>query len=45
LPKADFGKGCIRFKKSEDIDLKALEKFVKAAAKSKENFPRATAAT
>ncbi|HVP44458.1 MAG TPA: DUF1801 domain-containing protein [Terriglobales bacterium] len=35
LPKADFGKGCIRFKKPQDIDLKALEKVVKAAAREK----------
>jgi len=35
LPKANFGKGCIRFKKPEDINLKALEKLVKSAARSK----------
>ena len=43
LPKASFGKGCIRFKKPEDIDLKALEKIVKASARTKEKS-RATAA-
>lgn len=35
LPKANFGKGCIRFKKPEHIDLKALEKIVKAASQAK----------
>ncbi len=32
LPKADFGKGCIRFKKEADVNLKALEKIVQARA-------------
>src|SRR5689334_24429947 len=36
MPKANFGKGCIRFKKFEDIDLKALEKIVKAAVTARE---------
>ena len=43
LPKADFGKGCIRFKKPEDIDLKALEKIVKAAARGTERLREAAA--
>lgn len=29
FPKASIGKSCIRFKKSEDIDLKLLEKVIK----------------
>jgi len=36
LPKANFGKGCIRFKKPEDVDLRALEKIVKAGARERE---------
>jgi uncharacterized protein YdhG (YjbR/CyaY superfamily) len=43
LPKASFGKGCIRFKKVEDIDLKALEKIVKAGARAKEKLHGAAA--
>lgn len=43
LPKASFGKGCIRFKKVEDIDLKALEKIVKAGARAKEKSHGAAA--
>ncbi|MGH9641309.1 MAG: DUF1801 domain-containing protein [Terriglobales bacterium] len=35
LPKANFGGGCIRFRKPEHIDMKALEKVVKAAAAEK----------
>jgi uncharacterized protein YdhG (YjbR/CyaY superfamily) len=35
MPKANFGKGCIRFKKFEDVDLKALEKIVKTAGQAK----------
>ena len=35
LQKANFGKGCIRFKKLEHIDLKALERIVKQAAQAK----------
>lgn len=35
LPKANFGKGCIRFKKLSDIDLKALEKLVKLGARTR----------
>jgi len=35
LPKANFGKGCIRFKKPADIDLRALERVVKGAAQGK----------
>ena len=34
LAKADCGKGCIRFKKLADIDLKVLEKLVKLGAKT-----------
>lgn len=34
LPKASIGKSCIRFKKLSDIDLKILEKILKAAAKN-----------
>lgn len=33
LGKVSVGKSCIRFKKLEDIDLKALEKVIKLAAK------------
>ncbi len=36
LPKANCGKGCIRFKKIEDIDLKVLERIVKSAAQNKQ---------
>ena len=36
LPKASCGKGCIRFKKAEDVDLKVLEKIVKASAANKQ---------
>lgn len=36
LPKANCGKGCIRFKKFEDVDLKVLEKIVKASAAAKQ---------
>jgi uncharacterized protein YdhG (YjbR/CyaY superfamily) len=43
LPKASFGKGCIRFKKVEDIDWKALEKIVKAGARAKEKSHGAAA--
>jgi uncharacterized protein YdhG (YjbR/CyaY superfamily) len=43
LPKANCGKGCIRFKKFEDVDLKALEKIVKAGASEREKA-NATAA-
>ncbi len=32
FPKASVGKSCIRFKKVEDIDLKALEKVLKEVA-------------
>ena len=35
LPKANFGKGCIRFRKPDHIDMKALEKIVKSAAQLK----------
>jgi uncharacterized protein YdhG (YjbR/CyaY superfamily) len=35
LPKASFGKGCIRFKKLEDIDLKALQKIIRDGAHAK----------
>lgn len=31
FPKANIGKSCIRFKKSEDVDLKVLEEVLKAA--------------
>lgn len=34
LGKVSVGKSCIRFKKLEDLNLKALEKVVKLAAKS-----------
>lgn len=34
LGKVSVGKSCIRFKKIEDLDLKALEKVLKLAAKS-----------
>ena len=43
LPKANFGKGCIRFKKPEDVDLKALEKIVKLAAQAKQKAMKAAA--
>ena len=43
LPKANLGKGCIRFKKFEDVDLKALEKVVKNAARAKQKSLRAGA--
>lgn len=33
LPKADIGKSCIRFKKTEDIDLDVLEEIIKKADK------------
>jgi len=33
FPKASIGRSCIRFKKSEDIDLTALEKIIKEGAK------------
>ena len=32
LPGADLGKGCIRFKRLADIDLKALERIVRLGA-------------
>lgn len=35
FPKASIGKSCIRFKKSEDIDLKLLGQLIKKAAKIK----------
>ncbi len=41
LPKAKFGKGCINFRKFEDIDLKVLEKIVKAAAANKQSLSAA----
>lgn len=34
FPKADIGKSCIRFKKTEDIDLNALKKILVEGAKS-----------
>lgn len=34
LGKVDVGKSCIRFKKIEDLDLKALKKVIKLAEKS-----------
>ncbi len=36
LPKADFGKGCIRFKKLADVDLKSLVRIVKSAAQARQ---------
>lgn len=33
FPKANCGKGCIRFKKLEDLDKKTLVEFIKKAAK------------
>jgi hypothetical protein len=33
LANASVGKSCIRFKKLEDVDLKALEKVIKAGAR------------
>ena len=33
FPKANIGKSCIRFKRVEDVDLKALEKLVKESVK------------
>lgn len=33
LPKAKIGKSCVRFKKVEDLDLKALEALIKETAK------------
>jgi Domain of unknown function (DU1801) len=33
LPKASIGKSCIRFKRLADIDLKALERVIKAGAR------------
>ena len=33
LPKADIGKSCIRFKRTSDIDLNALERLVKDGAR------------
>lgn len=44
LPKADFGKGCVRFNKFDDVDLEALEKIVKAAAQAKLKSARAASA-
>lgn len=35
LPKADLGKGCIRFKRLADIDLEALEKIVRLGARAR----------
>jgi uncharacterized protein YdhG (YjbR/CyaY superfamily) len=43
LPKANFGKGCIRFRNPEDVDLKALEKIVKSAARAKQKALKAAA--
>ena len=43
LPKANCGKGCLRFKKCEDIDLKVLEKIVKTAAAGKQKSVSAAA--
>ena len=43
LPKANLGKGCIRFKKMEDVDLKALEKIIKNGAREKQKSLRAGA--
>lgn len=43
MPKANFGKGCIRFKKFEDIDLKALERIVKTAGIAKAKSLKAAA--
>ncbi len=36
LPKANFGKGCIRFKKLGDIDVKALVRVVTGAANARQ---------
>lgn len=33
LPKAKIGKSCVRFKKFDDLDLKALEALIKETAK------------
>lgn len=33
LPKANIGKGCIRFKKLEDLDLEIVKKILKEAVK------------
>jgi hypothetical protein len=33
LPKANIGKSCIRFKRLSDVDLKTIEKLVKAGAR------------
>ncbi len=33
FPKASIGRSCIRFKKTDDIDLKTLEKVIKEGAK------------
>ena len=33
LPKANIGKSCVRFKRLEDVDLRAIERMVKDAAK------------
>ena len=32
LPKADLGRGCIRFKRIDDIDLKVLDEVIRASA-------------
>lgn len=40
LPKASIGKSCIRFKKIEDIDFKVLQKVLKDAEASEQNFPQ-----
>ena len=34
LGKVNVGRSCIRFKKLKDVDLKALEKVIKLAAKN-----------
>jgi uncharacterized protein YdhG (YjbR/CyaY superfamily) len=41
FPKANVGKGCIRFKRVADIDLKVLERIIKLGAKN----PTAAAAS
>jgi len=34
LPKANIGKSCVRFKKVDDLDLKALQQLMKLTAKT-----------
>lgn len=34
LPKADIGKSCVRFKKADDLDPKALQELIRLTAKT-----------